>query len=107
MCKSPQAGKGFHHHASISYVPTENKICQVQPLNSQSFHNGVHSNRFGIISPKQASTSSENTFRGSLKPKQWRTSYDTKEIQSILAPIEPTGELSIKNTTRYETHNMN
>ena len=28
MCRSPQTGKPFHHHASISYVPTDNKICQ-------------------------------------------------------------------------------
>ena len=55
---------------------------------------------------KPASMSSENTFRGSLKPKQWRTSYDTKEMNGILCPPESKTEDSIRNTARYETHNM-
>jgi len=27
-------------------------------------------------------------FRGSLNPKEWRTSYDTAEISAILKPFD-------------------
>ena len=45
-------------------------------------------------------------FRGSLNPKEWRTSYDTAEISAILKPFDyPQGKIKkFPNKERFTTH---
>ena len=46
-------------------------------------------------------------YGGSLRPKQWRTSYDTDEIGSIIHHFSPSSSPPIKGQGgRYETSNM-
>jgi hypothetical protein len=54
-----------------------------------------------------APDSPNSPFRGSLNPKEWRTSYDTEEIAAVIKPFEyPSGKIKhFKPKDRFTTHN--